>query len=122
MKKIVLLTGILILSLRSVSQEFKESDLDKLLLLPGRVNTYYSKGCETKAKYLQELVQDAVIFFENKLQDTFDIKLLVLNKNDWRLLVGGAYFLPRFNNDPDRIEIGSRINQLYRIKLPGNES
>jgi hypothetical protein len=121
-KKIVLLTGILILSLRSVAQEFKESDLDRLLILHGKVNTYYSKGCETKAKYLQELVQDAVIFFENKLQDTFDIKLLVLNRRDWKLLVGGSYLLQHFNKDPDRIEMGSRINQLYKIKLPENGS
>jgi hypothetical protein len=122
MTKLILLTGLLIIPSLIRAQEFRESDLDELSLLPGKINTYYSKGCETKAKYLQELVQDAVIFFENKLQDTFDIKLLVLNKNDWRLLVGGSYLLPRFNNDPDRIEMGGRINQLYKIKLSGNES
>jgi hypothetical protein len=108
------------MSLRSVAQEFKESDLDKLLLLPGKVNTYYSKGCETKAKYLQELVQDAVIFFQNKLQDTFDLKLLVLNKSDWKLLVGGPYILYDFANNPDRIEMG--INDFFKIQLPEKET
>lgn len=122
MKKLILLTGILLMSLGSVAQKFKESDLDKLLLLPGKINTYYSKGCEIKAKYLQVLVEDAVLFFQDKLQDTFDIKLLVLNRRDWKLLVGGSYLLQHFNKDPDRIEMGSRINQLYKIKLPENGS
>jgi hypothetical protein len=116
MKNLVLFTGILIMSIRSFAQEFKESDLDKLHLLPGKVNTYCSKGSETKAKYLQELVQDAVIFYQNKLQDTFDIKLLVLNKSDWKSFVGGPYFLYDFAVNPDRIEMG--INEIYKIKLP----
>ena len=120
MKKIILFTSILLMSLPSVAQEFKEPDLDKLLLLPGKVNTYYSKGCETKAKYLQELLQDAVIFYENKLQDTFEIKLLVLNRSDWKLLVGGPYFLYDFARNPDRIEMG--INEIYKIKLPDSKT
>jgi len=120
MKKLILLTGILLMSLGSVAQKFIESDLDKLLLLPGKINTYYSKGCEIKAKYLQVLVQDAVIFFENKLQDTFDTKLLVLNKQDWRLMVGGPYIFYHFVNDPARIEMGT--NELFKIKLPNNKT
>jgi hypothetical protein len=120
MTKLILITGLLIIPSFIWSQEFKESDLDKLLLLPGKVNTYYSKGCETKAKYLQELLQDAVIFYENKLQDTFDIKLLVLNKSDWKLLVGGPYFLYDFARNPDRIEMG--INEIYKIKLPDSKT
>jgi len=104
------------MSLGSVAQKFKESDLDKLLLLPGKVNTYYSNGCETKAKYLQEFVQDAVIFFESKLRDTFEIKLLVLNKSDWKLLVGGSYVLTgRYEKRPDRIIMG--IKESYKINL-----
>jgi hypothetical protein len=102
------------------AQEFKESDLDKLHLLPGKVETYCSNGCEGKAEYLQELVQDAVIFFQNKLEDTFDIKLLVLNKSDWKLLVGGPYILSGFDKNPDRIEMG--INELFKIKLPENDT
>lgn len=120
MTKLVLLTSFLLIPLCLGAQGFKESDLDKLHLLPGKVETYCSKDCETKAEYLQELVQDAVIFFQNRLKDTFDIKLLVLNKSDWKLLVGGPYVLPDFAKDPDRIEMG--INELFKIKLPENET
>jgi hypothetical protein len=120
MIKIVFFTGFLLISFHSFAQELIEPDLDKLLLLPGKVNTYYSQGCEIKAKYLQELIQDAVIFFENKLGDTIDIKLLVLNKQDWRLMVGGPYILYQFVNDPARIEMGT--NELFKIKLPNNKT
>ena len=111
---------LLIISLYLGAQEFKESDLDRLLSLPGIVETYYSEGCESKARYLQELVQDAVIFYQNKLQDTFDLKLLVLNKKDWKSLVGGPYILYGFSRDPDRIEMG--VHNLFKIKLPDNET
>jgi hypothetical protein len=103
----------------SVAQEFKESDLDKLQLIPGIVKTYYSEECKAKAQYLQEMLQDAVIFFENKLLDTFDVKLLVLNKSDWKLLVGGPYIMSDFAKNPDRIEMG--INEIYKIKLADNK-
>lgn len=113
-KYIVLLSGLLI-SFYTWAQELKKSDLAKLMLLPGKVNTYYSKDCETKAIYLQELVQDAVQFFEIKLKDTFDIKLLVLNKSDWKIFVGGPYILPNLSNNPYRIETG--VNELFKIKF-----
>jgi hypothetical protein len=112
----IFLTGLLIIPTFMWAQEFKESDLDKLLIYSGKVKTFYSTGCESKAKYLQELVQDAVNFYENKLRDTFDVKLLVLNKSDWKLMVGGTYVISDFAKDPDRIEIG--INEFFKIKLP----
>ncbi len=112
--------GLLIIPLFLGAQELKESDLDSLLSFPGIVETYYSQGCETKARYLQELVQDAVVFYQNKLQDTFDIKLLVLDKKDWKLLVGGPYILGGFSRDPDRIEMG--VHNLFKIMLPDNET
>ena len=110
---------LLIISLNLGAQEFRESDLDSLLSFPGKVETYYSEGCELKARYLQELVQDAVIFYQNKLQDTIDIKLLVLNNNDWKSLIGGPYILYGFSRDPDRIEMG--VHNFFKIKLPDNE-
>src|SRR4030042_4909041 len=114
MTKLILISGLLIIPSFILAQELKKSDLDKLQLLPGMVETYCSKDSEAKAKYLQVLVQDAVVFFQNKLQDTFDIKLLVLNKSDWKLLVGGPYVLSDFAKDPDRIEMGT--NEIYKIK------
>jgi hypothetical protein len=111
---------LLVISSSLGAQEFKESDLDGFLSLPGIVETYYSEGCELKARYLQELVQDAVIFYQDILQDTFDLKLLVLNKKDWKSSIGGSYFLYGFSRDPDRIEMG--VHNLFRIKLPDNET
>ena len=112
--------GLLIYTLFLGAQEFKESDFDNLQTLPGIVETYYSEGSELKARYLQELVQDAVIFYQDKLQDTFDINLLVLNKKDWRSLVGGPYFIYGFSRDPDRIEAG--VHNLFKIKLPDGQT
>ena len=112
--------GLLIIPLFLGAQELKESDLDSLLSFPGIVETYYSQGSETKARYLQELVQDAVVFYQYKLQDTFDIKLLVLDKKDWKLLIGGSSILGGFSRDPDRIEMG--VHNLFKIRLPDNET
>lgn len=120
MTKLFILTGILIIPLYLEAQELQESDLDKLHYLPGKVETFYSTGCENKAIFLQEITLDAVAFFENKLQDTFDIKLLVLNRRDWRSLVGGPYLISGFSRNPDRIEIGDY--NLYKIKLRKNET
>jgi hypothetical protein len=92
---------LIVISMYLGAQEVKESDLDRLLSLPGIVQTYYSEDCETKARYLRELVHDAVIYFQDKLQDTFDIKLLVLNRKDLKSLVGGPYILPQFSKNPD---------------------
>ena len=117
--KFIITFVLLIISLCLGAQEFKESDLDRLQFLPGIVETYYSEGSELKAKYFQELVQDAVIFYQNKLLDTFDLKLLVLNKRDWKSLVGGPYILYGFSRNPDRIEMG--VYNLFKIKLPDNE-
>jgi len=53
---------------------------EHLVQLDGYITTYYAPGCETKAVYLQDLLEDAVSFYEEKLEDTFDLKLLVLNR------------------------------------------
>ncbi len=118
--KFCITIGLLIIPLFLGAKELKESDLESLLFFPGIVETYYSEGNEIKARYLQELVQDAVVFFQDKLQDTFDIKLLVLDKKDWKLLVGGPYILYGFSRDPDRIEMG--VHNLFKIELPENET
>ncbi len=118
--KFCITIGLLIIPLFLGAKELKESDLESLLFFPGIVETYYSEGNEIKARYLQELVQDAVVFFQDKLQDTFDIKLIVLDKKDWKLLVGGPHILYGFSRDPDRIEMG--VHNLFKIKLPENET
>jgi hypothetical protein len=81
----------------------------------GKVETYYTKGSESKAEYLQMLLEDAVLFYENKLKDTFDLKLLVLDRKAWKYFTGAPYPLCEYRRNPHRI-IMPDVN-IYRIKL-----
>jgi hypothetical protein len=82
----------------------------------GKVETYYTKGSESKAEYLQMLLEDAMLFYENKLKDTFDLKLLVLNKEAWKYYAEGPYPLCEYRRNPVRIILPDV--DIYKIKLP----
>jgi len=86
----------------------------------GKVETYYTKGSESKAEYLQMLLEDAMRFYGNKLKDTFDLKLLVLNKEAWKYYATGPYPLSEFRRSPDRIILPDA--NIYKIKLPSGKT
>jgi hypothetical protein len=84
----------------------------------GRVETYYTEGSELKAEYLQMLLEDAIQFYENKLKDTFDLTLLVLNREAWKYFAEPPYPLCEYRRDPNRIIMPDV--SIYKIKLqPG---
>lgn len=124
MKRVTLLTIIFlvwILTFPNIYSQIKGNpDFYKLPILPGKVETYYSLESETRAKYLQLLIEDAVIFFQNKLGDTIDVKLVVLNRKDYKSMVGGFYLSHSFDKDPYRIETG--ITELLKMKLDDNKT
>ena len=88
--------------------------IEHLVQLDGYVTTYHAPGCEAKAMYLQDLLEDAVLFYEAKLEDTFDLKLLVLNREAWKYYAGTPFPLGEFSRDPYRI-IMPDVN-LFRFR------
>jgi len=51
--------------------------------LVGKVKTYYSPGTKKIATELQQLVSDAITYYEKKYTITFDIKMIVLDSTQW---------------------------------------
>ncbi len=60
------------------------SNIDQLELIPGKIKTYCSEGFEDKGKYLQLLLEDAVQYYEEVLNDTFSFELFVLDRRSWK--------------------------------------
>jgi len=92
--------------------------IQHLSSIDGKVKTYYADGYKSKALYLQELLEDAVAFYEQKLTDTFDLKLLVLNKEAWKYYASTPYPLSEYQRHPDRIIMPT--TDIYKIKLPSD--
>ncbi len=89
--------------------------IDSLAHREGRIETYFTKGSESKAEYLQMLLEDAMLFYEDKLKDTFDLKLLVLDRKAWKYFASTPYPLCEYRKEPDRIILPD-VN-IYKIKL-----
>jgi hypothetical protein len=66
-----------LLAIKVYSQE--TSNIGHLELMPGKTETYYVEGHKDKAEYLQILIEDAVLFHENLLKDTFSFELWALD-------------------------------------------
>ncbi len=82
----------------------------------GKVETYYTKSSESKAEYLQMLVEDAMLFYEDELKDTFDLTLIVPDRKAWKYFASAPYPLSEFRRDPARIILPDA--SIYKIKLP----
>lgn len=108
---IQLISNIIVLSQVSADSLFMG-----LIKRDGKVETYYSSGSDQRAKYLQTLVEDAVSFFENKLNDTIDFKLLVLSQNDWNIYGSPPYPISSYEDEPDRIIIPARGFLRWKLK------
>ena len=94
--------------------------IQHLSSIDGKVKTYYADGCKSKAIYLQELIEDAVSFFEQKLTDTIHLKLLVVDKKDWKYFASSSYPLPQFNRNYGYIIMANE--NLFKIKLPSDKT
>jgi hypothetical protein len=116
MKFILSLLACLITVTRIWSQEIPY--IEYLSHREGKIQTYYTEGSESKAEYLQMLVGDAILFYENMLKDTFDLRLLVINREAWKYYAESPYPLCQYRRDPGRIIMPDV--SIYKIKLqPG---
>jgi len=67
----------------------QDRTIDSLLLtrktdsLEGKVKTYYSPGNKKIASELQQLVADAIIYYETKYKVTFNLQIIVLDSTQW---------------------------------------
>ena len=85
-KNLLFAVCLLLISLRSSGQD---RTIDTLLQtrktdsLIGKIKTYYSPGHKEIASELQQLVSNAVTYYENKFHKRFDIQLIVLDSAQW---------------------------------------
>ena len=114
--RIVLIIGIL-----STANLFSKpvSTTGELEFAPGKINTYYSQGHKEKAEYLQILIEDAVYFFEDLLQDTFSFDLYVFDRKTWKKYNEGTYPIAGYSDDEKRMIMP--VFSYYRTQLPENE-
>src|SRR6186997_1723972 len=85
-KKFYLVVFFFLISLLLFSQD---RTIDSLLLtrkteaLDGKVKTYYSPGSKKIAVELQQLVSDAILYYETKYKVKFNIQMIVLDSSQW---------------------------------------
>jgi hypothetical protein len=94
--------------------------IDDLELIPGKINTYYSQGHKEKAEYLQILIEDAVYFYEDLLQDTFDFDLYIFDRRTWKKYTEGVYPIAGYSDDEKRIVMP--VFSYYKTQLPEYKS
>jgi len=92
---------------------------DDLELIPGKINTYYSQGQKEKAEYLKILLEDAVYFYEDLLQDTFGFDLYVFDRKTWKKYNEGTYPIAGYSDDEKRMIMP--VFSYYKTQLPENE-
>ncbi len=85
-KKFYWIIYFVLISAASFSQDIT---IDSLLLtrktdsLDGKVKTYYSPGNRKIASELQELVSNAILYYEKKYDVTFNVQIIVLDSTQW---------------------------------------
>ena len=85
-KKFYWLMYFVLISMVSFSQD---RTIDSLILtrktdsLIGKVKTYYSSGNKKIATELQQLVSDAILYYEKKYSVIFNLKMIVLDSTQW---------------------------------------
>ena len=91
------------------------TNTSELEFAPGRINTYYSPGHKEKAEYLQILIEDAVCFYENLLQDTFSFDLYVLDRKAWKQTTTASYPVPHYIKEENRMIMP--VKGLFKTNL-----
>jgi len=114
---IILLLGFF-LSVNLYSQSVEKND--ELEFIPGKINTYYAKGHKEKAEYLKLLIEDAVYFYEELLQDTFSFDLFVLDRKTWKKHNEGTYPIAGYTDDEKSMIMP--VFSYYKIQLPDGVS
>lgn len=129
MKHILLLLLITILVIKNVKSQNPDSLLqnkntidsilsgEQLDKLQGEPPTYYSKMYKVRAKAMQELMSNCILFYEAKFPDKkFNIPLYLLNKSDWeKVPFGEPYGMPFYNGHNIIMVIAAEKNALRRL-------
>jgi hypothetical protein len=76
----------------------KDQSTGYLEILDGNPTTYYSQGSKDYAIHLQQLLNNAISYFDNATFEEVNFDLMVLSKSDARLL-GVQWPLPFSTND-----------------------
>ena len=118
MKTFILALICILLSTKVYSQ--KTSYIGKLELISGKIETYYVYGYQEQAEYLQIVIEDAVDFYENLLNDTLSFDLFVLDRKNWRQNTRIPYPLPHYLNSDERIIMP--VKSFCKIQLPEVDS
>ncbi|HMH31684.1 MAG TPA: hypothetical protein VK543_01575, partial [Puia sp.] len=79
----------IVLLLTSICTYCQDMTIDSLIhtrktdSLEGKVKTYYSPGHKEIAADLQQLVSNAILYYENKYSVKFNIQMIVLDSTQW---------------------------------------
>jgi hypothetical protein len=68
--------------------------------LAGRVPLYYSSGARERATALQKMLEDALLYFSDRLEVAPGLALAVLNEADWARVRALPYGVPWVSNSP----------------------
>jgi hypothetical protein len=68
--------------------------------LAGRVPSYYSSGARERATALQKMLEDALLYFSDRLGVAPGLALAVLNEADWARVRALPYGVPWVSNSP----------------------
>lgn len=82
--------------------------------LQGFPNTYYSSGSKDYASHIQNLLFDAIKYFEAEFGEELRVELYILNPNDAKQF-GMRYPLPRSSDDPARIYMPEKGFLEFRL-------
>lgn len=110
--RIILFFG-LFLSVNLYGQSVEK--IDDLEFISGKMNTYYAQDYDEKAEYLKTLVEDAVTYYENVLNDNFTFDLFVLDKKNWKQYAKAPYPIAHYINDDKRMVMP--VISYYKIQL-----
>ncbi len=118
MKASIILFFCFLISVKLYSQQtINNSGLE---FIPGKIETYYVEGYKEKAEYLQTLLEDAVHFYEKKLNDTFSFELFVLDRKEWKKYTEIPYPVPHYINSEKRMIMP--VSSFFKVNLPSGDS
>jgi hypothetical protein len=100
----VFLAGVLgVLTFSASAQDAKTLEKVQNLKTPSlknKITVYYSPGYKKRAKEIQPLIEDAMRFYEQKLNLKVDLSVAVLEKAQWQQVTPIPYGLPWVSDAP----------------------
>jgi len=119
-KEIFVVISLFLISTVLFSQD---RTIDSLLLtrktdsLDGSVKTYYSPGNKKIATELQQLVSDAILYYENKYKIKFNLQMIVLDSGQWFKEISPYLCLPVLPRRKRQYTIPQTGLRLLRLNL-----